>query len=474
VSGERTAEEREAARLERARRRAAQEGRIEQVDQPPVGGDGEAPVGGGGEAPVGGGGDAPVGGDGEAPAGWDGEDPAEGDGEAPAGTKRVSWAARKPSPRKRPERSLRRRSDPSETRKRAQRDGPKRLFSVSRLIALIALVLSAAVIWFLAELFQPFHGSGHGEVTVTVPPHSSTGQIGDLLERRGVISSSFFFQVRALLAGDRGDLRSGTYQLKLDMSYGDVLSKLTTAPPPAKVTNLTIVEGRRRAEIASLLRAQGVKGNYLAATRSSPLINPRAYGAPRKIPSLEGFLFPSTYQLREPISASALVADQLKAFKQRFTRVNFSYAQRKHLTPYDVLIIASMIQGEAQTAHDMRLVASVIYNRLAKGMLLQIDATTRYAVGNFTQPLTVSQLASPSPYNTRVHKGLPPTPIDNPGMAAIQAAAHPARSNYLYFVVEPCGNGKERFASSYAQFLQFAQQYQSARAAHGGRSPAHC
>jgi UPF0755 protein len=411
MSGERTAEEREAARLERERRRAEQ-------------GD---------------------------------EATAAGDGEAPAGTKRVSWAGRKPTPRKRP-----------------PRDPPRRRFSVARLIALIALILSAAVIWFLVELFQPFYGSGHGQVTVTISPHSSASQVGDLLERQGVISSSFFFQVRALVAGDRSNLRAGTYQLKLDMSYGDVLSKLTTAPPRAKVTNLTIVEGRRRDEIAALLRAQGVKGNYLAATRSSPLINPRAYGAPRRIPSLEGFLFPSTYQLREPISATALATDQLKTFRQRFAKVNFSSARRKHLTPYDVLTIASMIQGEAQSAHDMRLVASVIYNRLAKGMLLQIDATTRYAVGNFTHPLTVSQLRSRSRYNTRVHKGLPPTPIDNPGMAAIQAAAHPARSNYLYFVVEPCGNGKERFASNYAQFLRYAQQYQSARNARGGRSPAHC
>jgi UPF0755 protein len=115
----------------------------------------------------------------------------------------------------------------------------------------------------------------------------------------------------------------------------------------------------------------------------------------------------------------------------------------------------------------------VIYNRLARHMPLQIDATTRYATGNYTQPLTQAQLNSPSPYNTRIHPGLPPTPIDSPGLAAIQAAAHPAHTDYLYFVVKPCANGALAFASSYKQFLAEQQAYQQARA-RLHRSPTHC
>ena len=124
-----------------------------------------------------------------------------------------------------------------------------------------------------------------------------------------MISSSFFFDLRATLAGERGDLRSGTYRLQLGMSYGSVLKTLTTPPKPAKVTNLTITEGRTRREINALLRSQHIRGSYVAATRHSPLLNPRHYGAPRHTSSLEGFLFPSTYQLREPISLGALVAE---------------------------------------------------------------------------------------------------------------------------------------------------------------------
>ncbi len=344
----------------------------------------------------------------------------------------------------------------------------------ARIVSVVALLLAAALVWFLVELFQPLHGSGHGSVIVTIPAHSSSSQVGDLLERDGVISSSLFFELRATLGGERGKLRSGTYRLRLDMSYGSVLKVLTTPPPPVPVTELTIVEGRTRHQIDALLRSQGVRGNYLSASRRSPLLDPRRYGAPRAIPSLEGFLFPSTYQLREPIRVGALIADQLEAFKRHFAGVTLGYAQRHHLSAYDVLIVASMVEAEAQTARDRPLVASVIYNRLAARMPLQIDATTRYAFNDYTQPLTVSQLNSPSPYNTRVHEGLPPTPIGNPGMAAIEAAAHPAQTKDLYFVVKPCGNGEQAFFSSYSAFLAAAAQYQAARTQRGGRSPAHC
>jgi UPF0755 protein len=289
-----------------------------------------------------------------------------------------------------------------------------------------------------------------------------------------VIPSGFFFEVRATLAGQRGDLRAGTYHLQEGMTYGAVLKILTASPPAAKTTNITIIEGRTRAQINALLSSQGVQGSYFGATRHSPLIDFAAYGAPRHTPDLEGFLFPDTYQLVQPVSIQKLVNDQLNRFRQQFAHVNLGYARSKHLTPYDVLIIASLVQGEAATAHDAPLIASVIYNRLRLGMPLQIDATTRYATGNYTKPLTRSQLGSRSPYNTRIHKGLPPTPIDNPGIAAIQAAAHPAHTNFVYFVAKVCGNGSSVFESSYKKFQADVAKYQQARRARGGRSPEHC
>ena len=238
-------------------------------------------------------------------------------------------------------------------------------------------------------------------------------------------------------------------------------------------TNVTIIPGRTRRELDALLRSQGVKGSYWKDTRSSPVLNPHSYGAPAGTHSLEGFLFPDTYNLREPLSIPALVADQLQDFKQKWATVDLNYARQHHLTPYDVLIIASMVEAEAATPRDMAQVASVIYNRLRLGMPLQIDATTRYATGNYTHPLTQKQLKSPSPYNTRTHTGLPPTPIDSPALASIKAAAHPAHTDYLYFVVKPCGNGALVFSSNYQQFLADSARYQQARAKLH-RSPTHC
>jgi uncharacterized YceG family protein len=338
----------------------------------------------------------------------------------------------------------------------------------------LVLALAAAVIWFGIELFQPFHGAGHGKITVRIPRSAGARQVGDLLARDGVVASGFFFYVRATLAGDRGKLFAGTYHLKLDMTYGEVLKLLTTPPPPVKVTNVTIVPGQTRRQIDALLRSQHIKGSYLAATRRSRLLPLSGYGAPASTPSLEGFLFPDTYQLRAPISIKALVADQLKEFKQVFSRVNLSYARGHRLTPYDVLIIASIVEKEASTARDRPLVASVIYNRLKDGIPLGMDSTTRYEFNDYTKPLTNSQLATPSPYNTRLHQGLPPTPIDSPGMSAMRAAAHPPRTSYLYFVVKPCGNGEMVFSSNYNQFLADSARYQRARNARGGRSPTKC
>jgi UPF0755 protein len=374
--------------------------------------------------------------------------------EIAAGTRRVSRLEHPPKPRNRSR---------ADRLRMAKRGGPQRKHSrVGRIASLIALVLGAGLIWFLVALFEPFGGSPHGRITVTIPAHSSSSQIGKLLARYGVISSSFFFELRATLDGERSDLRAGTYHLQLGMTYGAVLSVLTTPPPAAKVTELTISEGQTRAAVDKLLRSQHIRGSYLAATRSSTLLDPRRYGARRRPASLEGFLFPSTYQLLDPVHISALVADQLNTFRQRFATVNLAYPRRRHLTPYAVLIIASLIESETPTSHDRPLVSSVIYNRLADGMPLQLDSTTRYATGNLHGALTVSQLNSRSPYNTRVHTGLPPTPIDSPGMAAIQAAAHPARTNYLYFFAKPCSTGSV-FASNYNRFLALGRRYGAKR-----------
>jgi UPF0755 protein len=242
------------------------------------------------------------------------------------------------------------------------------------------------------------------------------------------------------------------------------------APPPTTVValaNLRIIfpEGFSIAEMAERVAAvrriaiakRGVtprltKAGYLrAVSQAHP---PPPFRKDAKPGALEGFLFPASYEFTQESTARELVSNQLATFRQRFARVSLAYARSKNLTPYDILIIASMIEKETAVASERRLVAAVIYNRLHNRMPLGIDATIRYGLGiPGTQSLTKKALASDSPYNTRLRKGLPPTPIANPGLASIQAAVHPAKVDYLYYVRKP-DSKRHFFTSNESDFLR--------------------
>jgi uncharacterized YceG family protein len=177
--------------------------------------------------------------------------------------------------------------------------------------------------------------------------------------------------------------------------------------------------------------------------------------APHKQTNVEGFLFPATYDFFAKTTSKQLVAEQVKAFCANWKSVNMSYARSKNLTPYDVLTIASLIQGEAVVESERATIAAVIYNRLHLRMPLGIDAALRYALNiPGTESIHESQLQNPTPYNLRLHAGLPPTPINNPGLASIRAAAHPAKVDYLYFVAKP-DKRHHFFTASASAFQQY-------------------
>jgi cell division protein YceG involved in septum cleavage len=248
-----------------------------------------------------------------------------------------------------------------------------------------------------------------------------------------------------------------------------------STPPPVVVRTitLTIPEGYTRSQTAEITKQEGLRGSYVKDSVHSKYLKPAKYGG-NGAKDLEGFLFPDTFELEKHASAADLAQLQLEDFKRRIAGVNMSYARSKNLTTYDVLTIASMIEHEAGLESQRKVVAAVIYNRLHEGMPLGIDATTRFATGNYTRPLTESELAVDSPYNTRTHSGLPPGPIDSPGLASIEAAAHPAKADYLYYVAEPGACNKLAFSSTEAEFNADVERYNSAREAAGGNSPDSC
>jgi UPF0755 protein len=221
---------------------------------------------------------------------------------------------------------------------------------------------------------------------------------------------------------------------------------VTVAAPAPKPLRIVFPEGFTRRQMAQ--RIVAVSEIAERRRKLTPRLDPDAYlkltgkhtfaatfpgnGTSR---SLEGFLFPATYEFTAKTTTKRLVELQLEAFERVWGKVDLRYARSKNLTPYDVLIIASMVEKETVVPRERPLVAAVIYNRLKAGMPLQIDATIRYGLDiPPTEAIRQSQLESDSPYNTRIRLGLPPTPIANPGLASIRAAARPKRVDYLFFI----------------------------------------
>jgi UPF0755 protein len=246
----------------------------------------------------------------------------------------------------------------------------------------------------------------------------------------------------------------------------------TTAGAASGETTLRIVfpEGFSARQMVD--RVAAVRRIAIAKRGVTPRLTGAAYGraVSRALPpsgfrrylkrkSVEGFLFPALYEFTPATTADELVAKQLAAFEQRWAGVDLRAARARGRSPYDVLSIASMVERETVAPRERALVAAVIHNRLDRGMPLGIDATIRYGLGiPGTRPLKREHLESDSPYNTRRFKGLPPTPIGNPGLASIRAAARPARVDYLYFVRKP-DKIHHFFTADEAEFCQKSLEY---------------
>jgi uncharacterized YceG family protein len=254
---------------------------------------------------------------------------------------------------------------------------------------------------------------------------------------------------------------------------GSVRERVSPPPPPAPVAapppkplKIIFPEGFSRREMAERVRAvKGIAASrrkkrtrisaaaYLELTERSAL--PGRFAGDSKARNLEGFLFPATYEFLPKTTTKQLVNKQLAAFRRNWAKVDLAYAKSKNLTPYDVLIIASMVEKETLAPEERPLVAAVIYNRLKAGMPLGIDATIRYGLDvPGTESLRQSHLANPTPYNSRLHAGLPPTPIANPGLASMRAAARPRKVGFLFFARKP-DKRHHFFTASEDEFLRY-------------------
>jgi UPF0755 protein len=253
-----------------------------------------------------------------------------------------------------------------------------------------------------------------------------------------------------------------------DSDTEDPPAATTVAAPKPTILRIVFPEGFTRKEMVT--RVAEVRQIAKTKRKVTPKLSGNAYAAASKAARVpvgfrkdakgsEGFLFPATYEFTPRTTSAQLVDDQLEHFGTNWAKVDLAAAKKKNLTPYDVLIIASMVEKETIAPDERPKVAAVIYNRLKAGMPLGIDATIRYGLDvPGTEALRVSQLESDNPYNTRNRQGLPPTPIANPGLASMQAAAHPAKVNYLYFVRKP-DKVHHFFTASESEFYAKACEY---------------
>jgi UPF0755 protein len=292
------------------------------------------------------------------------------------------------------------------------------------------------------------------EVAVVIEPGSSASTIAAKLEDAGVIRAAWLFRLYARVKGTAKNLKPGEYVFRTNMSYGAVVAILEKGPK-IEFTRVTLPEGKTVRETARLLSKAGFTAEEFVAEATNG-----KHGAkylPKGSKNLEGFLFPKTYDFKEGTTASQAVDALLGQFDKETASLDWSRASKLGVTPYQIVIIASMIEREARVPQDRAKIARVIYNRLERGMRLQIDATVQYAIfldtGSYKNPLLVEDYGYRSRYNTYQIDGLPPAPIASPGLASIKAALNPAEGKWLYYVLIN-DKGEHGFANTYDEFVR--------------------
>ncbi len=343
---------------------------------------------------------------------------------------------------------------------RGRRRGRRPRVLLGVVITLLVL-LGACGVWVQRQIDPP---GSPGEVrTVTVPEGASSSAIGDLLEREGIISSAFVWDWYLRISGG-GPFQAGDYQLAPDSSMGDVVDILGDGPLPPEERRYTMPEGLTLAETIDRL-ADPEKGLGLDAAELRQLMDSgqvRSAYQPADRSSNEGILFPETYSVDPEATARAILQQMVAELDATMAGLEVESAQERfNLTPYEILIVASLIEEETKVPEERPKVARVIYNRLRQGIALGIDATSRYEAELEGRNRGAIDFTSDSPYNTRRNRGLPPTPIASPGRASIEAALDPADGPWIYYVLAD-DTGHHFFTDSDREFLAAKQRCEDA------------
>jgi UPF0755 protein len=339
-------------------------------------------------------------------------------------------------------------------------DSPRRERRRGLVILLSAVLLLAAVAG-AGGLYYNWATGASGprqEVELIIPTGATGADVADLLVERDVIRSTFVFNLIARLRGFGSGFQAGMYDnLTTNMTVNEALDALGEGPL-VETVSASFPEGYRLEEVADRAAEQlGISAQaFRRAARSG------TYSIPPFLPqgkdTVEGFLFPNTYDFLTDVDAKGVISRLLEEFETQAETLPWEQAESLGVSPYEVVTIASMIEREARVPEDRPKIARVIYNRLKQGMALEIDATVQYALGDW-EPILIADREVDDPYNTYMHAGLPPGPIASPGRASLEAALVPADGPWIYYVVIDA-EGHHAFTGSYQEFLRLVDQYQ--------------
>ncbi|MBR1728406.1 MAG: endolytic transglycosylase MltG [Selenomonadaceae bacterium] len=326
--------------------------------------------------------------------------------------------------------------------------------AVGLIVALVFMVIG--IFAFTASDSSEKSSKEVRKVNFKIKEGMDAGEIARRLEREGIIESGLKFRILAKIEGYEDKLKVGNYNLSTGMSYDDLFKKLLAGAP--EIVRFTIPEGFTVKDIAKRLANNGLvnEDDFL---RKAERFAPYGYITPNSnvFYDCEGFLFPDTYEVEDTVEAEDILMMMVEDFDYRLTSSMRSRAAEEGLSIYELITLASIVEKEVRFAEDRPIVAQVFFKRLKVGMPLQTDASLQYLMDAPKEDVSIADTQIDSPYNTYQHGGLPPGPIANPGLDAIEAVLNPANTDYLYFVADR--NGHNHYAYTYDEHLTLVNQY---------------
>ena len=333
----------------------------------------------------------------------------------------------------------------------------KRPKTVIVIAVILLLILVSGKIGYELLLRTPTAAAKSAEILI--PKGSGLSRIASILHKQRLIHSKKIFKTASILLGKSKSFKSGLYRITGDSSVYDLIKVLDLGKTIE--VKVTLPEGLRMTDIFAILEKSkvGAKRDYSKYTEDPDFV--RSLGLPNGVTSLEGFLFPETYRFTHDISTKEILTLMVKTFLKKLPVGYEKKAEKVGLSFYEAVTLASIIEKETGVPMERKAISSVFHNRMKKKMRLQTDPTVIYGIKNFNGNLTRRDLRTRTLYNTYVIKGLPPTPIANPGLASLMAAVEPESTEFLYFVAK--GNGQHKFSNTYREHNKAVSQYQRRR-----------